>query len=215
MDFEVLRGKTLVALGDSLIYGNKLGNEATWVNKLGKKYGMTVYNHGINGNPVAVQRKEARKEKPMCERYADMEEDADYVVVLGGANDKRLDVPIGNDGDTDKTTFKGALRTLILGLTQKYPKAKLLFLTNYNRWPGKNALGISDIAYVDAMLEVCAAFAVPCFDNYRASGISFQNPAQLPWIDEGLTLGINENHHFSDEAYDWLLPKYAMLLAGL
>ena len=37
MDFEILRGKTLVALGDSLIYGNKLGNEATWVNKLGKK----------------------------------------------------------------------------------------------------------------------------------------------------------------------------------
>lgn len=213
MDFEVLRGKTLIALGDSLIYGNKLGNEATWVNKLGKKYGMTVYNHGKNGNPVAVQNKE--KHTPMCERFADMEDGADYVVVLGGANDKRLDVPIGNDGDTDKTTFKGALRALILGLTQKYPKAKMLFLTNYNRWPGKNALGISDIAYVDAMIEVCAAFAIPCFDNYRKSGISFQNPAQLPWIDEGLTLGIKENHHFSDEAYDWLLPKYEMLLAGL
>lgn len=214
MDFEILRGKTLVALGDSLIYGNKLGNEATWVNKLGKKYGMTVYNHGQNGNTLAVQDKETKAE-PMCVRYAGMEEGADYVVVLGGANDKRLDVPIGENGDTDPHTFKGALNTLILGLSAKYPKAKFLFLTNYNRWPGKNTLGISDLAYVDAMLEVCAKYAIPCFDNYRGSGISFQNPAQLAWMDEGLTLGLPENHHFSDEAYDWLLPKYAMLLAGL
>lgn len=214
MDFEILRGKTLVALGDSLIYGNKLGNEATWVNKLGKKYGMTVYNHGKNGNTLAVQDKETKAE-PMCVRYAGMEEGADYVVVLGGANDKRLDVPIGENGDTDPHTFKGALNTLILGLSAKYPKAKFLFLTNYNRWPGKNALGISDLAYVDAMLEVCAKYAISCFDNYRGSGISFQNPAQLAWMDEGLTLGLPENHHFSDEAYDWLLPKYAMLLAGL
>lgn len=214
MDFEILRGKTLVALGDSLIYGNKLKNEATWVNKLGKKYGMTVYNHGINGNTVAVQEKET-KTPPMCVRFADMEEGADYVVVLGGANDKRLDVPIGENGDTDPHTFKGALNTLIAGLTAKYPRAKMLFLTNYNRWPGKNALGISDVAYVDAMLEICALHAIPCFDNYRGSGISFQNKAQLAWIDEGLSLGLPENHHFSDEAYDWLLPKYEMLLAGL
>ncbi len=214
MDFEILHGKTLIALGDSLIYGNKLGNEATWVNKLGQKYGMTVYNHGKNGNTLAVQGKET-KALPMCVRYAGMEDGADYVVVLGGANDKRLDVPIGEDSDTDPHTFKGALHTLISGLCAKYPKAKILFLTNYNRWPSKNELGISDVAYVDAMKEICALHAIPCFDNYRESGISFQNPAQLAWIDEGLSLGLPENHHFSDEAYDWLLPKYAALLAGL
>ena len=209
-----LHGKTLVAIGDSLIYGNKLGNEATWPNLLGKKCGMTVHNFGKNGNPVAKQEREPQQ-IPMCIRYADMPDRADYVVVLGGANDKRLDVPIGQNDSTDPTTFKGALRQMILGLTAKYPKAKILFLTNYNRWPSKNALGLSDIDYVDAMIEMCALFAIPCFDNYRASGISFQNPNQLAWIDEGLALGRPENHHFTAEAYDWLLPKYAALLAGL
>lgn len=211
---DILCGKTLVAIGDSLFYGNKLGNEATWVNKLGKKHGMTVYNHGINGNTVAVQDKET-KTPPMCVRYADMEDGADYVVVLGGANDKRLDVPIGNDDDTDPHTFKGALNTLILGLSAKYPRAKMLFMTNYNRWPSKNKLGISDLAYVIAMEDVCRKYSIPCFNNYYNSGISFQNPAQLPWVDEGLVLGLPENHHFSDEAYDWLLPKYEALLMGL
>lgn len=214
MSYEILKGKTLVAIGDSLLHGSKLGNGHTWVNKMATVYGMYVHNYGKNGNTVAKQEREPAA-LPMCERYATMTDGADYVVVLGGANDKRLDVPLGDNDSTDPTTFKGALRQLILGLTAKYPKAKLLFLTNYNRWPSKNALGLSDIDYVDAMLEMCAIYSIPCFDNYRCSGISFQNPNQLPWIDEGLYLGLPKNHHFSPEAYDWLLPKYAALLAGL
>jgi hypothetical protein len=35
------------------------------------------------------------------------------------------------------------------------------------------------------------------------------------WVDEGLVLGINENRHFSDEAYDFLLTKYEALLMSL
>ncbi len=214
MSHKILKGKTMVAIGDSLFEGNLLGKPYTWVNKMATVHGMYVYNYGKNGNTLAKQERETAN-APMCERYEKMHPEADYVVVLGGANDKRLDVPIGDNDSTDPATFKGALRQMILGLTAKYPKAKILFMTNYNRWPSKNALGLSDIDYVDAMLEICALYAIPCFDNYRQSGISFQNPNQLAWIDEGLALGRPENHHFTGEAYDWLLPKYAALLAGL
>ena len=212
---NILAGKTLVAIGDSLIHGNILGKEATWVNKLGKKNGMTVYNHGINGNTLACQNLEP-KTPAMCVRYADMEDGADYVVVLGGANDKRLHVPIGENDSSDPYTFKGAMNQLILGLTKKYPKAKILFMTNYNRWPSKNQLGLSDIDYVLAMEEICRKWSIPCYNNYYNCGLSFQNPAQLPWLDEGLVLGKEkENHHFSEEAYEWLLPRYEALLKAL
>lgn len=212
--YENLKGKTLVAIGDSLFEGNRLGKAYTWVNKMATVYGMYVYNYGKNGNTLAKQEKETAN-KPMCERYADMKDGADYVVVLGGANDKRLSVPIGTDEDTDPTTFKGAMRQMILGLTAKYPKAKILFMTNYNRWPSKNELGLSDIDYVVAMEEMCRIYSIPCFNNYYNAGLSFFNPNQLSWVDEGVVLGLPENHHFSEEAYDWLLPKYAALLAGL
>lgn len=172
---DILEGKTLVALGDSLIYGNRLGNAATWVNKLGKKCHMTVYNHGINGNTVAEQSRET-KHPPMCRRYAELEDGADYVVVLGGANDKRLAVPVGEDGDRVPTTFKGALNLLIPGLCEKYPRARLLFLTNYNRY-GTSPEGHTDLEYVTAMEEVCRLWSVPCFNNYYESGLSFRNPA--------------------------------------
>ena len=100
-------------------------------------------------------------------------------------------------------------------LCEKYPKAKILLMTNYNRWPSKNKLGFSDIDYVEAMERVCRRYALPCFNNYYNSGISFQNPAQLAWIDEGVVRGDAPNHHFSSEAYAWLMPKYEALLAAL
>ncbi|MBQ8340147.1 MAG: SGNH/GDSL hydrolase family protein [Clostridia bacterium] len=213
MQNDMLYGKTLVALGDSLIYGNKLGNAVTWPNLLGAKCGMTVHNFGQNGNPIAQP--EEASSVPMCIRYAEMPDEADYVVVLGGANDKRLHVPLGENDSRDIHTFKGALNVLIEGLTAKYPKAKILFMTNYNRYPSKNRHGLSDIDYVTAMEEICAIWAIPCFNNYKNSGISFQNKNHVAWIDEGVALGIGENHHFSAEGYLWLLPKYEALLRSL
>ena len=213
MENDILYGKTLVALGDSLIYGSKLGNEATWVNKLGKKHAMTVYNYGVNGCPVALSDTEDRV--PMCVRYADMNDTADYVVVLGGANDKRLSIPIGENDSTDIRTFKGALNVLIEGLTQKYPRAKILFMTNYRRWDHLNQIGLNDIAYVTAMEEICHIHSIPCFNNYYNAGISFYHPAQEAWIDEGISLGGTANRHFSDEAYTWLVDRYEAALKAL
>lgn len=213
---SILDGKTLIALGDSLIYGNLLGNEKTWVNLLGQKHRMRVYNYGQNGNPVAMQTKEP-DQVPMCVRYQEMAPETDYLVILGGANDKRLDVPLGEvtREQRDCSTFTGALNTLLEGVTQRYPRARILLMTNYQRWPRENALGLTELAYVDTMLAVAALWAIPCFDNYRGCGLSFRNPAQAAWMDEGLSLGLPENHHFSEEAYRWLLPRYEALLESL
>jgi len=209
---DILNGKKIVVIGDSLIHGGTLGNEITWVNKL-TRYGMLPFNYGINGNTLAKQDKE--RQTPMCERCVDMEDGADYVVVLGGANDKRLNVPIGEDSDVDPYTFKGAINVMISLLTAKYPKARILFMTNYDRWHVSNDIGLNDIDYVLAMEEVCKKRSIPCFNNYYYSGINFNDPAQNGWIDEGVYMGKGKNFHFSPDGYDWLLPKYAAILRML
>lgn len=213
MENDILYGKTLVAIGDSLIYGSKLGNEATWVNKLGKKHSMTVYNYGINGNSIACTDKQ--DQIPMCVRYADMNPEADYVVVLGGANDRRLDVPLGENDSTDPYTFKGALNQMIEGLVEKYPRAKLLFMTNYRRWDKPNTLGLTDLDYVIAMEEVCHVHGIPCFNNYYNIGICFYHKAHNEWMDEGMVLEGKSNRHFSDEAYTWMMDRYEAVLKSL
>lgn len=211
---SILQGKKLAVMGDSLIYGNKLGNAVTWPNLLGEKHNMTVYNFGINGNPIACQTRYPEKVS-MCVRYKDMPDDADYVVILGGANDRNCRVPIGENEDTDLFTFKGALNHLIAGLLQKYPRAKILFMTNYDRYPKPNEMGMADIEYVEAMLEMCAKWGIPCFDNFHDSGVDFQSPESLAWMDEGVELGGEPNRHFSRKGYQYLLPIYEKLLENL
>lgn len=208
-----LFGKKIGAIGDSLIYGNNLGNGHVWLHKLALKNHMTEYNYGINGNPIAAA--SGYSGQPMSVRYSDMADDLDYVVVLGGANDRRLNVPIGTESDATNTTFKGALKILIEGLLTKYPGKKILFLTNYNRVQGLNSAGLEDKDYVDAMLEMCALYGIPCFDNYRKSGISWHTDLQTSWADEGVSLGGSINRHFSDAGYDFLLPVYEQLLKGI
>lgn len=203
---DILFRKKLTFIGDSLCRGNNLGEMAVWSHILGLKYDMEVQNLGINGNTVAVQSAETSNQ-PMCVRYNDIE-DSDYFVLIGGANDKRLNVPIGEVNSTNTHDFCGALNTIIDGVRAKYPKIKMLFITNYNRYPALNAIGKTDIDYVNAMKEVCAAKCVPCFDNYHNSGMTFQDTNMLAWCDEGLALNDSANHHLSADAYKWLLPVY-------
>lgn len=209
-----LYGKTITLMGDSLSYGSLCGNGAVWLQRLALKHNMTAYNMGINGNAITSGYGTGT---PMSERYTSIPE-SDYIVIEGGANDKGGNAPFGEfwaDAqnfvmNTDKTTFKGALNTIISGLHGMYPKAKLLFLTDYNRYPSKLH------EYPDAMKEVCMMRAVPCYDNFADSGIAVQENGLKEWQDEGLWLGLSANIHFTPEAYKkFLLPKYENVLEHL
>ena len=213
-----LFGSAIGGIGDSLMYGNKLGNSYTWFNKIGEKYHMSYYNFGQNGSPIGIaENYDYSLSKNIDNNLTSIGESVtlEYFIILGGANDKRLNVPIGTNEDTNRNTFKGGLKYIINAVLTKYPKCKLLLMTNFNRYPDKNSLGLSDIHYVDAMKEVAEMYSLDCYDNYRKSGLSFQNPLQLAWIDEGLSLGLEENHHFSDEASTWLTTRYIKELERL
>ena len=208
---NILNGKKIGALGDSLINGNAIGYTYTAFYLIAQKNNMQYINYGLNGNPIARPSNYSGN-TPMSERYIDMDNDLDYIIVLGGANDKRLNVPIETNSDITNETFKGALNVLIKGLLTKYPKKKILFMTNYNRYPDLNSLGLTDIHYVDAMLEICALYGIPCFDNYRKSGVSWYTNLQSNWLDEGIYRGIAQNKHFSPDGYKFLATIYEGLL---
>jgi hypothetical protein len=198
---NVLYGKSITFFGDSLAYGNIIGQDATWCHLLSLKYNMEETNLGINGNTVAVQGIETTN-RPMVTRYTDIPE-SDYIVIIGGANDKRLNVAIAD--------FESALESIIDGVRNNHPKAKILFLTNYNRFPDSpNTLGLNDIDYVESMIKVCREKGVKCFDNYHDSGVTFAD-----WFDEGVAQGTTANKHISKEGYKWLVPLYESILGGM
>ena len=207
-----LNGKTLTFLGDSLAHGNASGTEIVWTRELAIKHNMTIHNMGINGNPVASVEAYTAAD-PMCVRYTQIPE-SDYLVLIGGANDWNFSVPIGNVTDTVATTFCGALNTIIDGVRDMYPRVKLLFITNYNRY-GTLKNGLYEVQYVDAMKEVCGAKSVMCFDNFRDAGIYFRDENLSAWQDEGLWDAKSANRHLSPEAYKAVYPIYETILESL
>lgn len=162
-----LEGKIINYLGDSYIANNATaGNDFydTWAYKLSQKYHCVCRNYGIGGNPMTVERSGVQ---PMNVRYADMDNDADYVVVVGGKNDYNVQVPI-ND-------FKAGVRTLCEGLVAKYVnrKTKICFFTPWRVPqativecdPSQSSAQIPLLSYVDAIVEVCKEYSIPVFDT--------------------------------------------------
>ncbi len=210
---EPLFNKRVVGVGDSLMRGDKLSVSQTWLGLLGSEHGVVTFNYGENGNSVAnVSSDSVTGMVGRIDRIYEEVPQADYFVLIGGANDKRLNVPIGEDDSTDIETFCGAINSIIDKVREYWPEAHIIFMTNYDRYKDKNSLDLGDLDYVEAMKRVCEKREIFCFDNYHDSGVDFQDTDFISWADEGIYFGGPPNAHFSPEGYRWLLPKYKFLL---
>lgn len=205
---EKLRNKKIVVIGDSMIRGNNLGPGASWPLIMTNKTGANCLNYGINGNTVSNV--SGGSGTPMCQRYADIPDinDADVVIFEGGANDFNNNAPIGTAADTVDTTFMGAVNTIIDGVRTMNPRARLLFMTTYNRFKNANGAGLHYIDYVSAMKEACYKKSVPCYDNFGNAGIDFEDANLASWADEGVYLNLGRNRHLSPAGYDRIYPLY-------
>lgn len=147
----------------------------------------------------------------------------DYVIVNGGGNDlsKRFGssnayIKLGENNDTDIKTFKGALNTIITGIKETFPKAKLMFITP---WKGtddnlaKEDSGLCREDFVNAMLEICALRGIPCLDWFRNSGIDLSNQYQKEWAETGTVYGRSPGH-YTEEAHQWVMPQIEAFLKG-
>jgi hypothetical protein len=123
---------------------------------------MEYYNYGRNGNCIALDLK--RWGTGMYQRYKEMRDDLDIVLVIAGHND-------ASEGRLDSIgmgTFKERLGILCSGLIEKYPKARIFFFTP---WTCEGFEGSDRQKVVDAMIEVCGSHGIPVFDAARQSNI--------------------------------------------
>ncbi len=167
-------------LGDSITEG--VGT-SDWDNKpfhqlIAKKYGMeAARNYGIGGTRFAEQY--VPSEKPrwdlnFCSRVAQMDDDASLIVVFGGTNDfGHGDAPMGTFEDRTPKTFFGACHYLMNALINKYPEARIVFMTPIHRETEdvKNVNGLTLSCYVDTIKQVAAYYSIPVLDLWSVSGI--------------------------------------------
>ena len=176
---NIFKNKIANFLGDSQTEVNYHKNKiyCDWVKEI---LGLSkANNYGISGTTIA--KKNASDNTAMCVRYANMDENADLICVMGGVNDRWFNCQMGSFGDTDPITFYGAMETLCNGLLTKYPGKTIIFITpteqNNNNCNSSNTTGYTPTDFANAMKRVCAKYSIPVFDANTCSGIYPLNQA--------------------------------------
>ena len=174
-----LQGKKILFLGDSITEGKNIEKqEDIYHGVLAKMTGCTSVNYGISGTRIARQKTpsaKARHDLDFMGRVAEMDAEADIVVVFGGTNDYgHGDAVMGSMDSRDPYTFYGALHILCTSLIEKYPTAQLVFMTplhrtNDTRPTANKSWVLAD--YIRAITEVTRYYAIPTLDLHAVSGI--------------------------------------------
>lgn len=216
-----LQGKKINFLGDSITEGH--GTSAPgkkFTDLLAAQYGVIARNYGIGGTRIAKQRTpsaEPRWDLDFITRAAEMDADADVVVVFGGTNDYgHGDAPLGTMNDRDPLTFYGALHMLYIDLITKYPDRPIVILTPLHRCNETSPRGDGgkpqDAAplktYVDIIREVAEYYSLPVLDLYKTSGMQPEVPViKERYVPDGL--------HPNDAGHEILAAKIAAFLKGI
>ena len=189
-----LYGKKIIAIGDSMVQGHSIPKDQGWLAMIAKRNNMTYVNYGING--TYMTNKLYNSNKGVVERYMDMDDDADYVVVFASTNDANAGVPIGTNESTNPTELKGALNIICDGLLTKYPTAKIMFITPYLRKETYRS-------YAQAIHDICEEkYSIKVYDNIKHGGICWTNQAQV----QALTL--NDTYHLNLAGMEYASYKY-------
>lgn len=185
-------GKTIVMLGDSYVKNHRRPYGESWHAKVAAKLGMEYVNFGRNGSCIAFDRSKEGFGPAMTVRYKEMPDSADYVVVVAGHNDadylRTFGIALWDD-------FCQGLDTLLSGLKEKYPGAKIGFVTPWavDRQYFPEVIG--------QIRKACAAHGIPLLDMAATDVIDVNNPEFRARYFQGP----DDTAHLNSEGHDLLL----------
>ena len=183
---KYFQDKKVSFLGDSITYGVDGSTNGEVVAKpyptlVSEILKCRTINLGIPGSTIAgdgITDSDITNNKigflPMNERYTQIDSDSDYIIVFGGINDYTANVktPLGTKGDNTNLTFYGALKILLDGLIERYPNAKIGYITPLKKsgWYNNNEFGVNLEKYYKAIIELCEERSIPVLDFFKNGG---------------------------------------------
>ena len=221
-----LQGKIIDFLGDSFTEGSGVGDLGNrYDNRLKHILGLAeTHNYGIGGTRIAHQKKPSempRHDLCFCGRAYDLNPAADVIVVYGGVNDYlHGDADFGKMSDKTPETFCGAVEFLMNLLKEKYPAAKLVFLTpahlchkgSSDAYPFPRAYEKKDAkplaAYVNVIEEKANAHGIPVLNLMKRLPVD-------PNREEDRERYTADGLHLNDEGHGLLANLLAEFLRAL
>lgn len=183
-----LKNKSIVFLGDSITQGSGTSGPNKEFHQLIKaKYGLKeAYNCGIGGTRIARQTGFSNHVYDIyfAMRVDLLPENVDAVVVFGGTNDYgHGNAKIGEADSKDVYTFFGGLNVLYDKLKEKYPNAKLVFMTpieRTNQTAPSSPEGKILSDYVEAIRTFCRNKSVDMIDLFSSGVLDPYNADLVP-----------------------------------
>ena len=189
-----LQGLKINFLGDSITEGHGCScEELRFADRIAAEYGAITRCYGIGGTRLARQTKPSdnpRHDLDFPSRVAEMDPDADVVVVFGGTNDfGHGDAPFGTPADRTADTFCGALHELYTSLLERFPRATIAVITPLHRStenePNMHGKVLRD--YVDEIRAAAEHYSLPVLDLWAAYGVQPAVPAMKElYMPDGL-----------------------------
>lgn len=213
--------KTMNILGDSITWGYNPNTgeqiEKNYSILLKERLNLKeLRNYGINSSTLADNK---ISYEPMCNRYKNMDDNADIVAIFGGTNDygrEDFEVQLGKINDLGTATIYGALNNMCIGLKQKYPNSVIFFITPIQRayidrgcnfkyaTNIKNRLKYSLEDVANAIKEVCKKNNILVFDLYNNCDINTIEDC-IKYIPDGLHPTEEYHKILDNKIYDYII----------
>ena len=212
-----LKGLKINFLGDSITQGIGTSCDENVYHAVLKREAelSEARNYGIGGTRFALQKDTDLREwdeyvdtNSFCERFHEMNDDADVVVVFGGTNDYgHGSAPIGGFSDRTPDTFYGACHYLFSSLIKKYLGKQLVIMTPLHRSDEmiSNRLSVTGPyynlkEYVDVIREVAEYYSIPVLDLFKESGLQPEIPEiKEKYMPDGLHPSDDGNRVIADK----------------
>ncbi|MGN0376157.1 MAG: GDSL-type esterase/lipase family protein [Suilimivivens sp.] len=194
VDKEIIAGSTvdfsdkkITCLGDSITAAANLENEENYLQmsypwQLGEILGAKeVVNLGIGGSSIGRY-----WENAFVDRYQEIPEDTDIIIVMGGTNDGfcASETELGSLTERKQRTFAGDLDELLRKLKESYPDAEIVLVT-----PLSNVLHdmlrkdrdylLPQSSFVKIMKQLGAEYEIPVIDLYNANILNTHDAAVI------------------------------------
>ena len=184
---NVLYGKTLVTVGDSITYGADMdsagiapnGDLMTYGWQIANRNAMTFFNCGISGSTIAAGTNRSGFAEPNG-RYTQLPDNIDYLTIFFGWNDyaciaDNLET-LGSIDSTDINSYYGAYNTVIPYLIDKYPDTRIGLIVPFGASAGIR----------QAVRDLAQKWGLGYFDNYKGNTPLYYGKEDETVLESGL-----------------------------
>lgn len=201
-----LVGKKIAVTGDSICFG--AGNDGVgYVGIIAERNNMTYQNLAVSGATITDTTSIQSSNVCITNTIANLDSNADYIILEGGVNDASYDVELGTPNplcvfDETPTTFYGWLDKMFGSVRIKFPTKKIGFIIVHQTQ--KKFSAFHNGAYYNAIVEMCNKWGIPYCDLNKTcppfTMFSAEGNAELYAIRQAYTKN-GDGWHPNDDGY--------------